>query len=376
MAALLFSTPGIFSCSKAQCREASEPPLRQQLYGRVNDQFGISGRATNTRAKLPRTRSTNNINVVAFRRTGAPGCNTFTLRAPLRSRRTLEVYEPSVRLVEDETAYKFIAAVPGVAADDVTLNVTDDGLLKMEAKRNGRELLNRTVSLVSDSDLKAISAVCIDGILEVTVNKLQPPSPIPVSVSASEPPTTDELYVIQKKLPGISASEVSVTLEPLRMARSAQLYELVIHANSNKGYGEYHFNQTLPEDIIPEGATAFCAHGLLHVKVPRREPVRVAVPVASVDETSSKEEQLQLAQFKAPGYSAEQVFVWATDGCLSVKFQRSPKEVTERLVVLPDEVNLSSIRAVCVDGVLTVKVAKSALRQTETRRVVVSAERS
>lgn len=290
---------------------------------------------------------------------------------------TLETYEPRLRLVEDETAYKLIASVPGVSADSITLSVTDDGLLKLDAriKSDGREVLQRTIRLAEDADLTAVKAVCADGILEVTVSKMQPPAPISIPVEACEPPATDDLYVIQKRLPGLSAEEVKISLEALRVGRSAQPYQLAIHATSAKGYGEYHITQTLPEDIIPEGATAYCCHGLLHVRVPRREPLRVSVPVASVDETPKDEEQLQLAQFKAPGYSAEQVFLWAMPGCLRVKFQRNPKEVAERLVVLPDEVDLHNLRAACVDGVLTVRVPKSALRKAETREIVVSSER-
>eukprot|EP00959_Pyramimonas_sp_CCMP1952_P403221 8448531-Pyramimonas_sp.AAC.1 len=191
------------------------------------------------------------------------------------------MYEPRLRLVENETAYKLIAAVPGVAADGINLSVTDDGLLKVDAKSKtgGREtMLQRTVRLAEDADLDSVNAVCADGILEVTVGKLQPPAPISVPVEASEPPAADELYHIVKKLPGLSADDVKITLEPLRIGRSTQSYQLAINAASAKGYGEYQLNQALPEDIIPEGATAFCCHGLLHVIVPRREPIRVTVP--------------------------------------------------------------------------------------------------
>jgi len=369
MAAMLLSTPAFTTRSKSQCRDDAQR-LQQQLCGRVGAHFSKPVGATSARVKTSPNHSKRTINASSL----------LTLRAPLRSRRYLEMYEPRLRLVENETAYKLIAAVPGVAADGINLSVTDDGLLKVDAKSKtgGREtMLQRTVRLAEDADLDSVNAVCADGILEVTVGKLQPPAPISVPVEASEPPAADELYHIVKKLPGLSADDVKITLEPLRIGRSTQSYQLAINAASAKGYGEYQLNQALPEDIIPEGATAFCCHGLLHVIVPRREPIRVTVPVASVDETSAEEgEQLQLAHFRAPGYSAEQVFLWAMPGCLRVKFQRNAKEVVERLVVLPDEVDLSSIRAACVDGVLTVSAPKSALRQTETRQVVVSAEQS
>eukprot|EP00959_Pyramimonas_sp_CCMP1952_P253330 5292753-Pyramimonas_sp.AAC.1 len=65
-----------------------------------------------------------------------------------------------------------------------------------------------------------------------------------------------------------------MTLEP-RVGRPTNSYQLVIHAVSAKGYGEYHFSHRLPEDALPDAATAFCCHGLLHVRVPRREPMLV-----------------------------------------------------------------------------------------------------
>lgn len=378
MAYLLLSTPAVATHSTTRCHEACTRRLRQQLCGQLDGPFSKPTGAATVRVNLPSTRSMNTISAIGLRRCGSPGRSKIAVRAPLRSRRFLEMYEPKLRLVEDETSYKLIAAVPGVAADDVTLSVTDDGLLKVDAKvrTDGREVLNRTLRLAPDADLTTVNAVCADGILEVILGKVQPPEPISVSVSASEPPPTDELYVIQKKLPGVAASEVQITLEALQVGRSAQSYQLVIHATSAKGYGEYHFTQTLPEDIIPEAATAFCSNGLLHVRVPRQEPIRVKVPVTNVEETSTEETELQLAQFKAPGYSSEQVFLWAMPGCLRVQFQRDAKEMVERLVILPDEVDLNSIHAVCVDGVLTVKSPKSALHKNEARQIVVSAERS
>eukprot|EP00959_Pyramimonas_sp_CCMP1952_P050538 1056124-Pyramimonas_sp.AAC.1 len=60
---------------------------------------------------------------------------------PLTSRRHLQAYVPTLSMVEDECSYRLIATVPGVAADGVTLSVTDDGLLKVDAKSksDGRE---------------------------------------------------------------------------------------------------------------------------------------------------------------------------------------------------------------------------------------------
>lgn len=205
----------------------------------------------------------------------------FHLFSPLRKRRQLEMYEATLRVLEDEHAYKVFATIPGVAADRVTLTVTDDGLLKVVAKSKteDRVVLSKTVRLAEDADAQAVKATCIDGILEVTVGKVQPPATIAVAVHAEAPPTVEQrAFVVTKKLPGLAASEVKITLEP-RVGRPTNSYQLVIHADSTKGYGEYCYAHSLPEDVMPETATAFCCHGLLHVRVPRREPEVVTVPV-------------------------------------------------------------------------------------------------
>eukprot|EP00976_Prorocentrum_cordatum_P042820 868292-Prorocentrum_minimum.AAC.1 len=226
--------------------------------------------------------------------------NWFTL---LRSRRHLEVCEPTLRILEDAQAYKLIATVPGVAADGVALIVSDDGRIKVEAKRktDGLVVLSRTMRLAEDADANAVSATFTDGILEVTVGKVQPRAPVTVEVHAGEPPAAAEERAAQitKKLPGLAASEIKITLEP-RVGRPANSYQLVIHALSAKGTGGYHFSHSLPEDTIPEAATAYCCQGLLHVRVPRREPMLVTVPVAdNEDEMSTADQWLQIARFRA-----------------------------------------------------------------------------
>eukprot|EP00959_Pyramimonas_sp_CCMP1952_P033942 711985-Pyramimonas_sp.AAC.1 len=77
------------------------------------------------------------------------------------------------------------------------------------------------------------------------------------------------MAMLSYKLPGIDESEITITLEPR-----------VGPTNS------------LPGDTLPEAATAFCCHDLLHVRVPRREPMFVTVPVAErEDDLASADDQ-------------------------------------------------------------------------------------
>jgi HSP20 family molecular chaperone IbpA len=104
----------------------------------------------------------------------------------------IEVYKPTqIRQLKDERSYTLVATVPGVAAHAFSLSVSDEGLIKMEAKSpDGREVLQRTLRLAEDADVTAVMAICTDGMLVVAVSKLQPPAPRSIPVQESEPTNT------------------------------------------------------------------------------------------------------------------------------------------------------------------------------------------
>jgi HSP20 family molecular chaperone IbpA len=245
-------------------------------------------------------------------------------------------------------------------------------------------VLQRKLRLANDADLTTVHAVCTDGLLQMTVKKFQPIAPVFVWVQAFEPILTDtddssakRPCEFIKSLPGISAHEVTVSLEPRGNPGSTpHSYQLVVYAASSNGCVEYHFSHLLPDDTNPEGASAWCSGSQLHVLVPRREPVQVPVRDGDAGDCcftndEDDEELMQFAQCRVPDHSSEDVKIEATPGCLRVRFQKKGSVGMERLVVLPDSLDLGGVRAVCKDGWLTVNFAKSALRQTQPRLVPV-----
>ena len=243
--------------------------------------------------------------------------------------------------------------------------------------------------LAKDADLDSVKAVCVDGLLEVTVAKKAPPAPIDLEVQASaysrldgkdEPPA----YDFHEDVPGVAPSEVSVQLLPQLGHHTTASYQLRVDAASAKGFGTYRFRYSLPADAMAEGASAHCCHGRLHVRMPRRAPRKVNVPVADsvdADPTSTKDppkdepSPVELLHLKAAGYAASQVTIEATTGLLRIELQKEdqgqPHRVEKR-VLLPDEVDLDTLRASCVDGLLVVRAAPMASKE---RTVPVAAER-
>lgn len=98
-----------------------------------------------------------------------------------------DMLKPSVDIAEDPESYEITIEVPGVAKDDVEITVRDRSLVvrgekKREEKgKRGRYhyversagAFQRVLSLPADADRDHVSANFKDGVLEITVNKLQ-----------------------------------------------------------------------------------------------------------------------------------------------------------------------------------------------------------
>ncbi|KAI3468086.1 hypothetical protein Pfo_024749 [Paulownia fortunei] len=92
---------------------------------------------------------------------------------------------------EYPSSYVFIVDMPGIAAGDIKVQLEDDNVLVVsgERKREKEEGVKylrmerrlgkcmRKFSLPENANTDAISAVCRDGVLVVTVEKLPPPEP-------------------------------------------------------------------------------------------------------------------------------------------------------------------------------------------------------
>lgn len=92
---------------------------------------------------------------------------------------------------EYPNSYVFVIDMPGLKSGDIKVQVEDDNLLvisgerKREEDREGKYVrmerrvgkFMRKFSLPENANTNAISAVCQDGVLTVTVEKLPPPEP-------------------------------------------------------------------------------------------------------------------------------------------------------------------------------------------------------
>ncbi|PWA88240.1 Alpha crystallin/Hsp20 domain-containing protein [Artemisia annua] len=112
-------------------------------------------------------------------------------RAYVRDARAMSATPADVK--EYPNAYVFIVDMPGLKSGDIKVQVEDDNVLVIsgETKREEEEKegvkyirmerrigkFMRKFSLPEDANIEKISAVCQDGVLNVTVEKLPPPEP-------------------------------------------------------------------------------------------------------------------------------------------------------------------------------------------------------
>ncbi|XP_057432269.1 17.1 kDa class II heat shock protein [Lotus japonicus] len=93
---------------------------------------------------------------------------------------------------EYPSSYVFVIDMPGLKSGDIKVQVEDDNVLlisgerKRDEEKEGSKYVRmerrvgkfmRKFVLPENANVHAISAVCQDGVLTVTVNKLPPPEP-------------------------------------------------------------------------------------------------------------------------------------------------------------------------------------------------------
>ncbi|GLT85586.1 hypothetical protein SLE2022_037730 [Rubroshorea leprosula] len=98
-------------------------------------------------------------------------------------------------VIEYPTSYVFVVDMPGIKANEIKVQVENDNVLMVSGERkrdkekdekDGVKYLRlerrvgkfmRKFALPENANMDAISAVCQDGVLRVTVEKLPPPEP-------------------------------------------------------------------------------------------------------------------------------------------------------------------------------------------------------
>ncbi|GJS86245.1 17.9 kDa class II heat shock protein-like protein [Tanacetum coccineum] len=115
--------------------------------------------------------------------------NSKPTRAYVRDARAMAATPADVK--EYPNAYVFIVDMPGLKSGDIKVQVEDDNVLVISGERKREEEENvkfvrmerrigkfmRKFSLPENANIDKISAVCQEGVLTVTVDKLPPPEP-------------------------------------------------------------------------------------------------------------------------------------------------------------------------------------------------------
>lgn len=123
-----------------------------------------------------------------------PSAQNNPSRAYIRDAKAMAATPADVK--EYPAAYVVVVDMPGVAAADIKVQLEDDNVLVvsgerrrekedgvkylMMERRHGKFM--RRFPLPENADVDAISAVCRDGVLAVTVRKLPPPEPKMIEV--------------------------------------------------------------------------------------------------------------------------------------------------------------------------------------------------
>ncbi|KAJ0592226.1 putative small heat shock protein HSP20 [Helianthus annuus] len=121
--------------------------------------------------------------------TGNKSNNGGPSRAYVRDARAAAT---SADVKEYPNSYVFIVDMPGLKSGDIKVQVEDDNILVISGERNREEekegvkyvrmerrigKFMRKFALPENANTDKISAVCQDGVLTVTVEKLPPPEP-------------------------------------------------------------------------------------------------------------------------------------------------------------------------------------------------------
>jgi len=87
---------------------------------------------------------------------------------------------------------------------------------------------------------------------------------------------TDDAYVVQVDLPGVSRDQLNVELNDRELVINGELVdeEQGRRRRRSRRTGRFEFRTTLPSDINPDGISANLADGVLTVTVPRSEAAK------------------------------------------------------------------------------------------------------
>ncbi|KAL0924040.1 hypothetical protein M5K25_004842 [Dendrobium thyrsiflorum] len=174
------------------------------------------------------------------------------------------------------SAYEFVLDMPGVKSGEIKVQVEDGNTLTItgerrrddEDKESGGKYLRmerrvgkfmRKFSLPDNANLEAISAVCRDGVLTVTVQKLPPPQP--------KKPKTIEVE---------DGNTLTITGERRRDDEDKESGGKYVRME--RRVGKFMRKFSLPDNANLEAISAVCRDGVLTVTVQKLPPPQPKKP--------------------------------------------------------------------------------------------------
>jgi len=189
-----------------------------------------------------------------------------------------------------------------------------------------------------------------------------------VALSGNVPRLSEQdenTYALTILAPGVASSDLTVGVEDGVIKVDGETAKSgLMHI--------VHWKTRLPSDAAADQATVTCRDGVVEISIPKKvaaEPTVIAVKrtfeeVAATaddqDENAKSEPKQYTLTITAPGLSASDLELVATDGVLKVtgKSQRTGAHLAKSFR-LPRDADATSASATHVDGILTIAIPKA-----------------
>merc|ERR1712100_334957 len=294
-------------------------------------------------------------------------------------------FDPEVS--ETDEGYLVSATCPGVRPEDLAVVAKPErGLLTVRSEKHPHVRADLRLPTGGAVDASNISASCIDGVLRIIVPKVAPKSEL---IRVDSAPATamledakdaedaedaedakDDGETIVINVPGFSKHDISISRK-----RPA---ETILIEGSSRALGGRKFRRVLALADPEVTVKAWCVDGLLTIRVVNPHATGVNVPVsatplglpAPVDANENADadkidgDKVTLIQRAVPGVSAADFTVEIDrKNTLTARADASTRFGRRRYsfsVALPKNVDMATVAAEVVNGVLTVCAAKPA----------------
>lgn len=194
-----------------------------------------------------------------------------------------------LQVSENPSTYKFQMDLPGVRSSDATVELVEEGLLRIQAERSvggfARPQITRQFAFDDACiDKTNVKANIVDGVLNITLPKREKepsPEPVDIAITAGYVPKKDDasntktLFTVD--LPGVPIDRVKMSYhedrvllhaERLRAGQVVSKLQRVLPVNSKK--------------VDTNKMKAYLADGVLEVLAPEKEATGpIVVPITS-----------------------------------------------------------------------------------------------